>query len=244
MSREPRATNTWRITGSTSLVRSDRPALLVGTSRQPSSTWPSAAIARSISCSHAIRDAGSCGRNTMPTPYWPIAGSVMPSLPQARRRNASGSWIRMPAPSPCSGSAPVAPRCVRFSRIRRPCVTIAWLLRPLMLAMKPRPQASCSFARVVQALGDGRPGRAGGTMPKCCSRRTSSCHGRRPARAAPARKRRRRANSRRTRRNLSMLRRDAALRQRGAPCERARDATRNRQTAAFPADKACARPAS
>ena len=40
--------------------------------------------------------------------------------PQALRRNASGSWIRMPAPSPCSGSAPVAPRCVRFFENREP----------------------------------------------------------------------------------------------------------------------------
>ena len=44
----------------------------VGTLRQPSRICPSLATARSISCSHAIRDAGSFGRNTMPTPYWPI----------------------------------------------------------------------------------------------------------------------------------------------------------------------------
>ena len=143
---DPRAMNTWRMTGSTSFVRSDSPALLVGTSRQPSSTWPSLAIARSISCSHAIRDAGSFGRNTMPTPYWPIAGSVSPCAPHTRRRKRSGSWIRMPAPSPCSGSAPVAPRCERFLRIDSACVTIAWRFWPLMWAMKPRPQASCSFA--------------------------------------------------------------------------------------------------
>ena len=67
----------------------------------------------------------------MPTPYWPIAGSVRPCAPQARRRNASGSWIRMPAPSPCSGSAPVAPRWVRFLRIDSPCVMIAWRLLAL-----------------------------------------------------------------------------------------------------------------
>ena len=138
--------NTWRMTGSTSFVRSESPPLFVGTSRQPSRIWPSLATARSISCSQAIRDAGSFGRNTMPTPYWPIAGSVRPCAPQTLRRNASGSWIRMPAPSPCSGSAPVAPRCVRFLRIDSACVTIAWLFWPLMWAMKPSPQASCSFA--------------------------------------------------------------------------------------------------
>ena len=101
-------------------------AVVVGTSRQPRRIWPSLATARSISCSHAIRDAGSFGRNTMPTPYWPMAGSVRPCAPHALRRNRSGSWIRMPAPSPCSGSAPVAPRCERLRRIDNACVMMAW----------------------------------------------------------------------------------------------------------------------
>ena len=76
-----------------------RPSLLTGTSRQLSSTclrrqW------RSISCSQAMRDAGSCGRKIMPTPYCPTAGSVIFSLPHSRRKKVSGIWIRMPAPSP------------------------------------------------------------------------------------------------------------------------------------------------
>ena len=57
--------------------------------------------------------------------------------------HASAPWIQ---PSPCNGSAPVAPRCVRLTRILSPCSMIAWLLRPLMWAMKPSPHASCSFA--------------------------------------------------------------------------------------------------
>ena len=157
---DPRAMKTCRITGSTSFVRSESPLLFVGTSRQPSRIWPSLAMARSISCTQAIRDAGSCGRKTMPTPYWPIAGSVRPCAPQTRRRKRSGSWIRMPAPSPCNGSAPVAPRCDRFLRIDSACVTIAWRFWPLMWAMKPSPQASCSFA------GSYRPWRIGGW---CCN---------------------------------------------------------------------------
>ena len=46
----------------------------------------------------------------MPTPYWPIAGSVSAVLAAGAAQKTSGSWIRMPAPSPCNGSAPVAPR--------------------------------------------------------------------------------------------------------------------------------------
>ena len=82
--------NTCRMTGSTSFVRTESPLLSVGTSRQPSRIWPSLATARSISCSHAIRDAGSFGRNTMPTPYWPTAGSVRPCAPHARAQERVG----------------------------------------------------------------------------------------------------------------------------------------------------------
>ena len=41
-----------------------------------------------------------------------------PASPSPRARRRPGIWIRMPAPSPCSGSAPVAPRCVRLSQDR------------------------------------------------------------------------------------------------------------------------------
>src|SRR5471032_1326404 len=49
-----------------------------GTSRQPSTIWPSAFTVRSSSCSHARRDAFSFGRKIMPTPYSPSGGSVTP----------------------------------------------------------------------------------------------------------------------------------------------------------------------
>jgi hypothetical protein len=37
-------------------------------------------MARSISYSQAMREAGSRGRKTMPTPYWPAGGSFTPCL--------------------------------------------------------------------------------------------------------------------------------------------------------------------
>ena len=68
------------MTGSICLTDSPRPELSRGTSRQPSSTWPSSLIARSISYSQASREAGSCGRNTIPTPYSPKRGQPDPLL--------------------------------------------------------------------------------------------------------------------------------------------------------------------
>ncbi len=62
----------------------------------------------------------------------------------------------MPAPSPASGSAPTAPRWVRFFRISRPCSTMAWLFLPLMWATKPTPQASCSLAGSYRPCSQGQ----------------------------------------------------------------------------------------
>ncbi len=70
----------WRSTGSLARTAGDIGiSRSTGTSRQPSSTWPSARTARSSSCSQARRDACSLGRNTMPTPYSPGAGRVTPA---------------------------------------------------------------------------------------------------------------------------------------------------------------------
>ena len=69
-----------------------------------------------------------------------------------RGNRASGRSIRMPAPSPVSGSAPIAPRCSRFSRISMAWSTMVWLGSPLRLATTPTPQASCSNRRVVKPL--------------------------------------------------------------------------------------------
>ena len=61
-------------------------------------------------------------------------------------KNESGSWSKMPAPSPVSGSQPHAPRWTRFSRICRPMLRIAWDASPRICATNPTPQASCSVA--------------------------------------------------------------------------------------------------
>src|SRR5690606_20726465 len=50
----------------------------------------------------------------------------------------------MPAPSPESGSDPVAPRCSRLRRTVRACSTRVWDASPVRVATKPTPQASCS----------------------------------------------------------------------------------------------------
>ena len=59
----------WRMTGALAFTV----GLIVitsqtGTSRQPSTTWPSRLTERSSSCSQAAREAASCGRKIMPTP--------------------------------------------------------------------------------------------------------------------------------------------------------------------------------
>ena len=111
MTSGPRPMKIWRITGSLALTVGDiGMSRSIGTSRQPSSTCRSARTARSSSCSQASRDACSFGRNTMPTPYSPAGGSLTPWRAISSRKNWSGIWIRMPAPSPISGSAPTAPR--------------------------------------------------------------------------------------------------------------------------------------
>ena len=145
MTSAPRPMKIWRSTGSLARTVGDIGiSRSTGTSRQPSSTWPSAFTARSSSCSQARRDACSLGRKIWPTPYSPGGGSSMPCSAISARKYSSGIWIRMPAPSPISLSAPTAPRWSRFSRIFRPCSTIECARWPLMCATKPTPQASCS----------------------------------------------------------------------------------------------------
>ncbi len=75
----PRPMKIWRISGSLAFTVGEIGiAWSTGTSRQPSTTWPSAFTVRSSSCSHARRDAFSFGRKIMPTPYSPAGGSVTP----------------------------------------------------------------------------------------------------------------------------------------------------------------------
>src|SRR3954468_23558474 len=144
VTRRPRPMNTCRITGSSWIAGWARSELSQGTSRQPSSAWPSSLIARSISYSQAMREAGSRGRNTMPTPYCPAGGSFTPCLAISSRRKRSGIWISSPAPSESFGSQPTAPRCVRLRSTVSPCSTIVCDFLPLMCATKPTPHASCS----------------------------------------------------------------------------------------------------
>ena len=75
----PRPMKTWRRIGSFLRTAGDIGiSRSTGTSRQPSSTWPSALMARSSSCSQARREACSLGRKIMPTPYSPGGGSSTP----------------------------------------------------------------------------------------------------------------------------------------------------------------------
>lgn len=82
----------------------------------------------------------------MPTPYSPGSGRVNPQEAHSRSKNACGIWIRSPAPSPVTGSLPLAPRCCRLTRIWIPFRIMSCDGTPLMLAMNPRPQASRSNA--------------------------------------------------------------------------------------------------
>ncbi len=52
--------------------------------------------------------------------------------------------MRMPAPSPVSGSAPVAPRCSRFVRAIKPVWASSFERTPFMWATNATPHASCS----------------------------------------------------------------------------------------------------
>lgn len=126
---------------------------VTGTSRQPRTVRFSSAAMASI-CSTATACAvPSAGRKAMPTAQ-PASGS---SNPATSRRNASGTWDRIPAPSPESGSDPVAPRCSRFRNTVRACSTSVWLASPVRLATKPTPQASCSLRGSYMPCWAGRP---------------------------------------------------------------------------------------
>src|SRR5665811_351924 len=60
--------------------------------------------------------------------------------------NASGTWVRIPAPSPLSASAPTAPRWLRFARAVSAASTMSRPGVPRSVATKATPQASCSAA--------------------------------------------------------------------------------------------------
>ena len=73
-----------------------------------------------------------------------VAAAVGSSRPAAARMNSSGTWMRIPAPSPVSTSAPLAPRCSRWSSTSSARSTVRWLALPVRHATAPTPQLSCS----------------------------------------------------------------------------------------------------
>src|SRR5437667_36917 len=81
----------------------------------------------------------------------------MRSAAHSRRRKASGTWTRMPAPSPVSGSQPHAPRWVRFWRTVSPFSMMSCERAPFTLTTKPTPHASRSVrgSRSHRGLGSG-----------------------------------------------------------------------------------------
>ena len=113
----------------------------VGSSRQPSTRRFSSTASSSMRLVAAAALSGSVGRNAVPTAYAPAGGS---SKSTTARRKASGTWMRMPTPSPVLYSAPRAPRCSRRRSAARPRRTISWVRRPVRSATSATPHASCS----------------------------------------------------------------------------------------------------
>ena len=84
-----------------------RPVGSVGTSRQPSSVWPST-VMKCSNCLMAIVARLGVARQEAHR-HGVVARAAAGSTPVPRaqsRSSASGIWIRQPAPSPTSGSAP------------------------------------------------------------------------------------------------------------------------------------------
>ena len=75
--------------------------------------------------------------------------------PSTARKKASGTWVRMPAPSPTSGSAPVAPRWSRLRSASRAWSTMSWPAVPRIVATMATPQASCSCSRRYRPVSAG-----------------------------------------------------------------------------------------
>ncbi|CAB4628509.1 unannotated protein [freshwater metagenome] len=81
--------------------------------------------------------------NAMPVAYAPEDGSLN-SL--TSWKYPSGIRMRIPAPSPLSGSAPDAPRCSMLRSAVSALETISCVAILLSVATIATPQASCSFA--------------------------------------------------------------------------------------------------
>ena len=121
-SRDGSATTSWRNVGMEARAVGPTRSAVTGTSRQARTSSFSSAAMASMPRTAAAWPAASVGRNAMPIAYCPAGGS---SASTTSRRKASGIWVRMPAPSPLSGSAPTAPRWSRLSRAVRPASTMS-----------------------------------------------------------------------------------------------------------------------
>jgi hypothetical protein len=152
----PRPMNTCMLPGSVGFTVSPSEALSVGTSRQPSNFRPSALIWSAMMLLMTLRHGMSRGMKNAPTAYSPGDGRVNPSSLALRAKKPCGICTRMPAPSPARGSAPTAPRCSRLQRMLIASATIWCDFTPLMLAMKPTPQASFSRDRSYMPSAGGR----------------------------------------------------------------------------------------
>ena len=73
----------------------------------------------------------------------PRGGSSASSV---ARKNASGIWTRIPAPSPVLASAPAAPRCSRLASAFSARSTVSCDGVPSRRATNATPHASCSYA--------------------------------------------------------------------------------------------------
>jgi hypothetical protein len=109
-----------------------------------------------------LRQEGRADRRT-----GPASGSSTPCSASTARRNASGTWVRMPAPSPVSGSLPEAPRCSRLRSAVRPCSTVSWRDAPGDVGQEGDAAGVVLVRRVVQALGvrEGRSVHGKGLSP-------------------------------------------------------------------------------
>ena len=113
----------------------------VGTSRHPSTSNPSERTMLSTAACARAAASRSCGRKAMPVAYALASGSGKSAT---ALKNASGTCISTPAPSPVFTSAPKAPRCSKLHKAPSAVSTSSRLARPCISTTNPTPQASCS----------------------------------------------------------------------------------------------------
>ena len=138
-------------------ARLPRTSGLVGGTRYPrTQRFSSVARFSKATLKFAIASASS-SMKTRPAAYLSFAGN---SNPATARKNASGIWVRIPAPSPVPASEPTAPRCSRLRSASRAVATMSCPALPRSVATIARPQASLSNA------GSYRPVRAGAVLKR------------------------------------------------------------------------------